>query len=96
MSSYIQSPPFKFIVGEARKEFWLYKALISELSKPLNALVNGPMREAQEGFVEWDDIDEETFRRFVDFVYTGDYPSPGPGVVDEQIGVSEVGAFFCA
>ncbi|KAK3942888.1 hypothetical protein QBC46DRAFT_339140 [Diplogelasinospora grovesii] len=82
--SKFQSPPFKFVVGEARKEFWLHKDLISKLSKPLNALINGPWREAREGSVEWDDIDEETFRRFIDFVYTRDYRSPAPEIVENS------------
>ncbi len=76
MSSWARSSPFKFIVGERRKGFWFHTDLVAGISKPLKALVTGPMREARLKCVEWDDIDEDTVGRFAEFVYVGDYRSP--------------------
>ena len=36
-------------------------------------MVNGSMEEAQTGCVTWEDVDEDTFARFAQFAYTGDY-----------------------
>jgi hypothetical protein len=52
--------------------------MIAKLSPTLNILVNGKMREAEEGRVEWPDLDVETFVRFVKFVYSADYDEAEP------------------
>lgn len=55
----------------------IHTALIVEQSPALRSLVTGPMEEAQNHTVIWDDVDEDTFTRFAQFVYTGDYiPAP--------------------
>lgn len=55
----------------------IHTALVAEQSPVLRNLVTGPMKEAQAGKTTWEDLDEGTFARFAQFVYTGDYP-PAP------------------
>ncbi|RTE82818.1 hypothetical protein BHE90_002643 [Fusarium euwallaceae] len=74
----ISSKPFVFVIGEERKEFHIHKELIGQLSPVLNALVNGNMKEAREGRVEWLDLDVDTFVRFAKFAYSGDYTPAEP------------------
>ena len=36
-------------------------------------LINGPMSEAEQGSAVLEDVDEDTFASFCQFLYTGDY-----------------------
>lgn len=45
--------------------------------------MHGEFKEAKDGFVTWDDIDERTFLSFWLYVYTGDYNDPEPVVEAE-------------
>ncbi|KAH9905940.1 hypothetical protein F4778DRAFT_685516 [Xylariomycetidae sp. FL2044] len=74
------SKTFTFVIGPEKKEFLVHEAALSTISKPLDRLLNGSMKEAQEGRVIWDDLDESTFLRFVKWAYTGDYDIPSPGL----------------
>lgn len=51
------------------------------MSKPLNALVHGEMKEASDGVAVWPEVDEGTFVRFWEFAYTGNYTAPKPAIV---------------
>lgn len=75
----INSRPFKFTVGEAvdgsPSEFTVHEAAIAQLSQPLQTLTkSGP--EAKSGRAVWKDVSKETFERFVQYAYTGDYSIP--------------------
>lgn len=61
------------MVGEEKKEFFIHKELIAAQSPVLKALVNGRMREAHEGRIEWPDVSVDTFVRFAEFAYSRDY-----------------------
>ncbi|KAL9033704.1 MAG: hypothetical protein Q9180_005805 [Flavoplaca navasiana] len=65
------SPPFKFIV-EGRA-FYLHAALVSHYSKPLDVLMNGEMSEAQKGSATIEDVEEDTFGRFAEWLNKGYY-----------------------
>ncbi|KAI5926235.1 hypothetical protein F4810DRAFT_707847 [Camillea tinctor] len=67
------SRPFRVLVGDRKKEFTIHADLLSNMSKPLEALVNNKMKESNEGVAEWPEVDEETFVRFSQFAYTGNY-----------------------
>ena len=71
-----RSKQFVFIIGEAQAEFTVHAAIIAKQSKALNALINGSMKEAFAGKAVFEDIDEDTFIRFCQFAYTGDYTTP--------------------
>ncbi|KAI0598235.1 hypothetical protein F4775DRAFT_187476 [Biscogniauxia sp. FL1348] len=67
------SKPFRFLVGPDKKAFTMHADLVSHLSKPLAALINGNMKEAREGYAELPEVDEGTFVLFCQFAYTGNY-----------------------
>ncbi|KAF7893323.1 uncharacterized protein EAF02_000861 [Botrytis sinoallii] len=78
----LNSRLFKFIVGEKvdghATEFFVHEEAIVQLSRPLEALMRGGMSESQAECTVWDDVSKETFERFVQFAYTGDYTVPIP------------------
>ena len=74
----VSSPPFAFLVGPDLREFTIHSALVAHQSRPLDALINGNMKEAIERCVKWEDIDEKTFIRFSQYVYTGAYNEEVP------------------
>ncbi|KAK7754369.1 hypothetical protein SLS62_003662 [Diatrype stigma] len=81
----LHSHLFEFCVGPEKKVFTIHSASLLRLSPYFVTLISGDMREAHDRRVEWDDIDEETFIIFAQFVYTGNYnihelppDSPGP------------------
>lgn len=69
----IDSTLFEFVVTEEEKSFFLHCDAIAGLSPALRALINGGMREAQERRVVWPDVRTDTFIRFAQFAYSGDY-----------------------
>jgi hypothetical protein len=75
----LNSKLFKFIVGEVADgtptEFSVHGDAIAQLSEPLRVLTkSGP--EARAGEATWKDVCKETFERFVQYAYTGDYTIP--------------------
>lgn len=76
--SITSSPPITFVLGPDQKEHTIHSALVARQSAALNALVNGGMKESIQRRVVWDDVDEEVFTRFSQFVYTGDYDEATP------------------
>ncbi|PNP55951.1 hypothetical protein THARTR1_03888 [Trichoderma harzianum] len=69
----------------------MHEAAITRLSKTLDKLVNGGMKESQEHCVCWEDIDETTFLRFGEWAYTGDYKPEEPEILLDasQIAISK-------
>ncbi|KND89567.1 hypothetical protein TOPH_05669 [Tolypocladium ophioglossoides CBS 100239] len=76
--SIIGSNPFRFLVGLHKREFTIHSALVAHQSRALDALVNGGMREAHDGCAIWEQVDEKTFTRFGQYMYTGDYDAADP------------------
>ncbi|KAL6693357.1 hypothetical protein J3F84DRAFT_380617 [Trichoderma pleuroticola] len=91
--SILASKPFKFIIGPDKKQFIMHEAAITRLSKTLDKLVNGGMKESKEHCVCWEDIDETTFLRFGEWAYTGDYKPEEPEILLDasQIAMSKKG-----
>ncbi|KAK4076948.1 uncharacterized protein Triagg1_3915 [Trichoderma aggressivum f. europaeum] len=79
--SILASKPFNFVVGPKKKQFTMHEAAITRLSKTLDKLLNGGMKESQEHCVCWEDIDEKTFLRFGEWAYTGDYKPEEPEIL---------------
>ncbi|KAG6124509.1 hypothetical protein E4U38_008430 [Claviceps purpurea] len=69
----LSSRPFKFVVGKAKKEFFLHSALVASKSEVLGKMMNGPFIEGQQGYVTLPDEDASTIAAFVEFAFTGDY-----------------------
>lgn len=78
MTSVFRSKQFVFVIGdETKTEYTVHRDLIAKQSKALNALVNGEMQETLDGRATFEDLDDNTFVRFCQFAYTGDYTTPG-------------------
>ncbi|OAG44302.1 hypothetical protein AYO21_01298 [Fonsecaea monophora] len=92
--SFVDSEPFKFLVGPTAKPFYMHGGLATKLSDPMAALLGGGMVEATNRYAVLKDTDEDTFVRVIQFAYTGDYavaepepdhnPSEPDNVVDES------------
>jgi len=63
---------------------------IASQSNVLNYRINGRMGEAQTRSATLEDVDEETFVRFCQFAYTGDYAVPSFATVENAIISSEI------
>jgi hypothetical protein len=78
----LNSRLFKFILGEEAdgtpSEFFVHEDAIAQLSKPLYTLTKGGLPDARAGRATWKGVSKETFERFVQFAYTGDYSIPKP------------------
>ncbi|OCT52813.1 hypothetical protein CLCR_10533 [Cladophialophora carrionii] len=79
--SFADANPFKFLVGTTGKPFFMHAKLAAHQSSTLATLIDGAMLEAERKFAVFDDVDEETFIRFMEFAYTGDYSVAEPAVV---------------
>lgn len=51
----------------------MHTELISQVSKPLDRMINGHMAEAEQGFAMLKDVDGGTFVRFTEWAYKGYY-----------------------
>ncbi|EXJ88778.1 hypothetical protein A1O3_01842 [Capronia epimyces CBS 606.96] len=78
---FAHSHPFQFLVGPEKRSIYIHSGLVQQHSQTLDTLVRGGMVEANEQCATLEDIDEETFIRFVEFAYTGDYLVPAPKLV---------------
>src|SRR5271154_6137439 len=79
--SFIASHPFRFLIGPDKKTFYVHTELVVQHSSALAALVSGRMAEAKESCAFLEDVDEGTFVRFVEYMYTNDYSVPDPVIV---------------
>ncbi|PTB63665.1 hypothetical protein BBK36DRAFT_1125998, partial [Trichoderma citrinoviride] len=89
--SVLLSEPITFLIGPEKKRFTMHKIAVATLSKSLDQLVNGPMKEAQNRCVCWEDTDEKTFIRFGEWAYTGGYKAEGSEILldSSQIATSD-------
>lgn len=71
--SWLESKEFKFVVGPERLEFMIHSELVAKQSEPLRALITNGMKESLEGVVKWSSVDVETFKRFSEYIHTGDF-----------------------
>ena len=78
MYSIFDGPVIKFLIGKDRHEMSVHAILLASQSPALDRLINGPMKEAKEKLVVWEDVEEDTFRRFCEYLYYDRYTAPGP------------------
>ena len=78
------SKPFVFVIGESQTEFLVHAGIIAKQSKALDVLINGPMAEASGGKAILDDVQTDTFERFCQFAYTGNYTTPASRLVEDS------------
>lgn len=67
-----------FLVGGGLEEKRIHTEALARQSLALHTLVHGPMEESRTKIFKWPDVDEGTFGRFAQFIYTGNYPPPSP------------------
>lgn len=72
----INSKLFTFVIGENKKPIVCRSGLLASISRPLDALMNGSMSEAQSNTAVIADMTEDEFVRIYQFACTGDYSSP--------------------
>ncbi|KAK7927857.1 hypothetical protein PG985_004855 [Apiospora marii] len=77
----LRSRPIVFVVGPGETEYTVHAESISRLSKALRVLIDGKMKEATDGRVVWEDVDEQTFVRFTQWAYTNDYDDASPDIL---------------
>ncbi|KAG5938887.1 hypothetical protein E4U53_007925 [Claviceps sorghi] len=84
----VTSPPFKFIVGGDKTEFFLHAALVASQSPALDRIINGPFVEGHQGYVVLAHEDARTVAAFAEFLYKGDYylPSDAAPSSPQEIG----------
>jgi hypothetical protein len=72
--SLLESEPFVFLVGPTSKRLTVHAALVKELSKPLDRLINnGAMKESNEKVAMLQYVSVETFSYFAEYCYTKNY-----------------------
>lgn len=76
--SIASSIPFRFLVGPNEREFTIHSALFTCQSPVFERLANGSFTEATEKCVKWTSVDEDTFLRFWQYTYTGNYAAAPP------------------
>ncbi|RTE75464.1 hypothetical protein BHE90_010070 [Fusarium euwallaceae] len=76
--SILTSDFFRFLVGPERKQFFMHSSAVACQSQALEKLVNGDMREACERCAIWCEVEPDTFIRFSQYAYTGDYRAAQP------------------
>lgn len=59
-------------------EFFVHEQAIAQLSGKLNEMMKGGVSESKSACSIWKDVGKDTFERFVQFAYTGDYSIPEP------------------
>lgn len=72
----IQSDLFTFCIGPEKKPFVVHSKAIAETSPYFDRLVNGGLNEAQVRSAELEDVDPETFVRFLEYAYRRNYTTP--------------------
>jgi hypothetical protein len=82
-TSLIQSKPFTFYVGEEEKPIVVHAAVIAATSQYFDALINGGMRESEEGSAKLADVQFDDFLRFCAYAYCGDYEGPTIGAAEK-------------
>jgi hypothetical protein len=73
--SFTKSSVFQFLVGPAKTSFYIHTELAGSHSQPLSTLMQGEMMEAKQGIAHLEDITEDVFWCFTQYLYSGNYQS---------------------
>ncbi|KAH7078310.1 hypothetical protein FB567DRAFT_132339 [Paraphoma chrysanthemicola] len=74
--SILHSKLFTFLIGDEESPIVVHSGAIAALSLPLERLINGPMKEAQENVARLAELEIAEFERVCEFAYRGDYAEP--------------------
>ncbi|KAI4663901.1 uncharacterized protein J4E88_010751 [Alternaria novae-zelandiae] len=69
----LSSAQFTFLLGDTREPVTVHAGIMSKVSEPLDRLINGSMKEAQEKCAALPHVDREIFLGLVEYAYRSDY-----------------------
>ncbi|KAI4702898.1 hypothetical protein J4E81_001771 [Alternaria sp. BMP 2799] len=69
----LSSAQFTFLLGATREPVTVHAGIMSKVSEPLDRLINGSMKEAQEKCAALPHVDREVFLGLVEYAYRSDY-----------------------
>ncbi|KAI4606543.1 hypothetical protein J4E80_010079 [Alternaria sp. BMP 0032] len=69
----LSSSQFTFLLGDTREAVTVHAGIMSKVSEPLDRLINGSMKEAQEKCAALPHVDREVFLGLVEYAYRSDY-----------------------
>ncbi|KAH6646748.1 hypothetical protein BKA67DRAFT_580443 [Truncatella angustata] len=78
--------PINLLSGKKRNDIFMHAGAITSLSRTLDVLIHGScsgtekLEEARTGIIPLPHVDQDTFVRFFEFAYAGDYFSAIPTV----------------
>jgi hypothetical protein len=72
----LKSELFTFLIGEGKTPFIVHAGAIASQSDTLDTMINGEFVEKHTRSATLEEVDEDTFARFCQFAYTGDYHPP--------------------
>ncbi len=75
------TPIYEIYAGPHRKRFLAHSGVLCK-SESLRALVEGRWKDSLERRISWDEWDEDSVARFLEWLYTGDYSWPYPTNVE--------------
>lgn len=79
--SVLKSQLIRFIVGSEKKQFTIHSAVLTKLSTERDSMaIMQTLENKGEGntSITLEDVDVDTFIRFSEFAYTGDYTTADP------------------
>ncbi|KAF3917097.1 hypothetical protein ABW20_dc0104003 [Dactylellina cionopaga] len=76
--SILNSDVFNFLIGRDRTRFGIHKCLLAAHSDVLKRILDGHLREATTNEMALEDVEEDCFACFSEYLYTGKYPVPRP------------------
>ncbi|KAF8540029.1 hypothetical protein BDD12DRAFT_881313 [Trichophaea hybrida] len=77
-NSFLATPVYTIAAGPKRKEFPVHSGLLSTNSEILRELVTGQSKTSRDRTIAWEQWDEATVGRFVQWLYTKEYQVPAP------------------
>jgi BTB/POZ domain len=80
---------FQFDVSDEADPFILHSKLVSRHSPVFDALMHNQMKESQEHRARLSNVDTDTFTRFAEFIYGGDYNAAEAGTVLDDVETEE-------
>lgn len=84
-SRFFSGGTIQIVAGTDRECLTVHiEAIRASESPSLRALVDKSWKESQENVIDWSHTDAATIKRFLTFLYTGDYEVPHPGSLDNS------------
>ncbi|CCX32003.1 Similar to hypothetical protein FOXB_16873 [Fusarium oxysporum Fo5176]; acc. no. EGU72617 [Pyronema omphalodes CBS 100304] len=85
-NSFLATPVYTIAAGPRRKEFLVHSGLLFADSDSLQELVTAQWKSSRDRTIEWEQFEEDTVTRYVQWLYTKEYqvPAPKPALVKSR------------